>query len=58
MSRDSFHPGSDRHALLVAAGMFLLLAVASVFGGVSFLAAPAFVFAVLSATHAVFGGTR
>lgn len=49
----SVHPSSDRHALLVVSGMFLLLAVAAVGRQVPFLAAPAVVFAVLSAVHAV-----
>lgn len=54
----SLQPGSDRRALLVLAGMFLLLAAAAAIGQVSFLAAPAVVFAVGTAAHAVFGGNR
>jgi hypothetical protein len=52
MSRP-FPPGSDGHALLVLASMFLLLAPAAVIGQVSFLAAPALAFAALSVLRAV-----
>lgn len=48
---------ADR-TLLVAAGMFLAVAAVSAAGQASFLAAPAFVAAILTAVHAVFGVNR
>jgi hypothetical protein len=52
MSHRTFHPGSDGHALLVVASMFLVLAIAAFTEEVPILAAPAVVFAVLSVVHA------